>query len=78
MDLIALRRNQGAYARNLRRPPGPHPVRGAERRRLLVGAGRAVRAVAVLEAHPRLGLVAGATLVGEQDAPDPLNAVLAD
>jgi hypothetical protein len=31
----------------------------------------------VLEDHPRLGLLAGTTLVGEEDAPDPLNAVLA-
>jgi GT2 family glycosyltransferase len=78
VDLIALRRNQGAYARN-------HGVRRARTRYVALSdddswwePGALIRAVAVLEAHPRLGLVAGATLVGEQDAPDPLNAVLAD
>jgi GT2 family glycosyltransferase len=78
VDLIGLRRNQGAYARN-------HGVRRARTRYVALSdddswwePGALTRAVAVLEAHPRLGLVAGATLVGEQDAPDPLNAVLAD
>jgi hypothetical protein len=33
--------------------------------------------VTVLEEHPRLGLVAGTTLVGERAHSDPLNAVLA-
>jgi GT2 family glycosyltransferase len=78
VDVIGLRRNQGAYARN-------HGVRRARTRYVALSdddswwePGALTRAVAVLEAHPRLGLVAGATLVGEQDAPDPLNAVLAD
>jgi GT2 family glycosyltransferase len=78
VDLIGLRHNQGAYARN-------HGVRRARTRYVALSdddswwePGALTRAVAVLEAHPRLGLVAGATLVGEQDAPDPLNAVLAD
>ena len=78
VDVIGLRRNQGAYARN-------YGVRRARTRYVALSdddswwePGALTRAVAVLEAHPRLGLVAGATLVGEQDAPDPLNAVLAD
>ncbi len=35
------------------------------------------RAVAVLDAHPRLGLLAAATRVGTGEQPDPLNSVLA-
>lgn len=39
--------------------------------------GALTRAVSLLDSHPQVGLVAGATLVGPEDAPDPLNAVLA-
>ncbi len=77
VELVVLRRNQGAYARN-------HGVRRARTRYVALSdddswwePGALTRAVTVLDAHPQLGLIAGATLVGEQDAPDPLNAVLA-
>lgn len=36
------------------------------------------RAADLLDRHPRLGLLAARTLVGEEGADDPLNAVLAD
>ncbi|MGW0497514.1 glycosyltransferase family 2 protein [Streptomyces sp. NPDC003007] len=36
------------------------------------------RAADLLDRHPRLGLLAARTLVGEEGAEDPLNAVLAD
>lgn len=39
--------------------------------------GALARAVEVFEAHPRLGLLAGAIAVGPEERPDPLNAVLA-
>jgi glycosyltransferase involved in cell wall biosynthesis len=39
--------------------------------------GALVRAAAVLDAHPRLGLLAGSIAVGPEERPDPLNAVLA-
>jgi GT2 family glycosyltransferase len=35
------------------------------------------RAAGVLDAHPRLGLIAASVLVGEQARPDPINAMLA-
>ncbi len=39
--------------------------------------GALARAAAVLDAHPRLGLIAGSIAVGPEERPDPLNAVLA-
>jgi GT2 family glycosyltransferase len=77
VELVSLRRNQGAHARN-------HGVCRARTRYVALSdddswwePGALTRAVAVLDACPRVGLVAGATLVGEEDSPDPINAVLA-
>ncbi len=39
--------------------------------------GALARAAAVLDAHPRLGLLAGSVAVGPEERPDPLNSVLA-
>ncbi|WP_095756540.1 glycosyltransferase family 2 protein [Streptomyces xinghaiensis] len=39
--------------------------------------GSLARAARILDAHPRLGLLAAGTLVGPDDEPDPLNDVLA-
>ena len=39
--------------------------------------GALTRAVQVLDQWPEVGLIAGATLVGEQAEPDPINAILA-
>lgn len=39
--------------------------------------GALARAAAVFDAHPRLGLLAGSIAVGQEQRPDPLNAVLA-
>ncbi|HEY0717334.1 MAG TPA: glycosyltransferase, partial [Streptosporangiaceae bacterium] len=77
IELIALRRNQGAYARN-------HGVRRARTPYVALSdddswwePGALTRAVTVLDACPQVGLLAGATMVGEEADPDPLNEVLA-
>jgi GT2 family glycosyltransferase len=77
VELVALRRNRGASARNV-------GVRRARTRYVALGdddswwePGTLTRAVTLLDTAPRVGLVTGATLVGPLDTPDPLNAVLA-
>lgn len=75
--LIALRRNHGAVARNA-------GVRRAKTRYVALSdddswweEGSLRQAVDVLDANPRLGLVAPRILVGPQSAPDPTNEVMA-
>src|ERR1700744_2345008 len=77
VELIRRRRNRGAYARNLgvRRARTPYVALTDDDSWWEPGA--LTRAVKVLDAYPQLGLVAGATLVGERDTPDPINEVLA-
>lgn len=77
VELIARRRNQGAAARNVgvRRARTPYVAFSDDDSWWAPGA--LTRAVSLLDSHPQVGLVAGATLVGPEDAPDPLNAVLA-
>ena len=77
VELVALRRNRGASARNV-------AVRRARTRYVALSdddswwePGTLTRAVTLLDTTPRVGLVTGATLVGPLDTPDPLNAVLA-
>ena len=77
VELVALRRNRGASARNV-------GVRRARTRYVALSdddswwePGMLTRAVTLLDTTPRVGLVTGATLVGPMDTPDPLNAVLA-
>ena len=77
VELVALRRNRGASARNV-------GVRRARTRYVALSdddswwePGTLTRAVTLLDTTPRVGLVTGATLVGPLDTPDPLNAVLA-
>ena len=75
-DLVTLRRNRGAAARNV----------GAARAATRYVAfsdddswwepGSLGRAVAVLDGNPRVGLVAARTLVGAAGVPDPVNAVM--
>jgi GT2 family glycosyltransferase len=77
VEVVELGRNLGGHARNF----------GVRRARTLYVAlsdddswwesGALTRAVQVLNAHSEVGLVAGATLVGEEADPDPINAVLA-
>ena len=77
VELITLRRNLGACARNVgvRRARTPYVALSDDDSWWEPGA--LARAVAVLDASPRTGLVAAATLVGPEAAPDPLNAVMA-
>jgi GT2 family glycosyltransferase len=77
VELIALRRNLGAYARNLgvRRARTPYVALSDDDSWWEPGA--LTRAVAVLEASPRTGIVAAATLVGPGNVPDPINALMA-
>jgi GT2 family glycosyltransferase len=77
VDVVALARNRGAVARTL----------GAARATTRYVAfadddswwapGSLARAVALLDAHPRAALLAGRILVGPQERPDPLCAVMA-
>lgn len=77
VEVIALERNLGACARNA----------GAARAATSYVAfsdddswwepGSLRRAVAVLDGHPRLGLVAAQTLVGPAGTQDPVNALMA-
>jgi GT2 family glycosyltransferase len=74
VDLVAFDRNRGAPARNL----------GVERARTPYVAfadddswwapGALARAADLLDAHPRLGLLAGRILVGPSQEPDPVCA----
>jgi GT2 family glycosyltransferase len=76
-ELVTLPRNHGAWARNL----------GVSRCRTRYVAlsdddswwepGSLTTAAAVLDACPRVGLLAARTLVGPQGTADPLNAILA-
>lgn len=47
-----------------------HAIRGVCGRRLLVGAGALARAEQLLDEHPRLAVLAGRMLVGEEQQPD--------
>ncbi|HEY2523390.1 MAG TPA: glycosyltransferase [Streptosporangiaceae bacterium] len=77
VEVVALRRNLGAHARN-------HGVRRARTPYVALSdddswwePGALTRAVTVLEACPQAGVIAGATVVGAEAEPDPINAVLA-
>jgi GT2 family glycosyltransferase len=78
VELITLRRNLGACARNVgvRRAGTPYVALSDDDSWWEPGA--LSKAVAVLEASPRTGIVAAATLVGPEATPDPVNALMAD
>jgi GT2 family glycosyltransferase len=77
VELIPLRHNLGACARNagVRRARTPYVALTDDDSWWEPGA--LSKAVTVLEASPRAGLVAAATMVGPEDAPDPLNELMA-
>jgi GT2 family glycosyltransferase len=77
VELITLRRNLGACARNLgvRRARTPYVALSDDDSWWEPGA--LAKAVAVLDASPQTGIVAAATMVGPQAAPDPINALMA-
>ncbi len=77
VEVVTLGRNLGAHARN-------HGVRRARTPYVALSdddswwePGALTRAVAVLDSNPEVGLIAGATMVGESAAADPINEVLA-
>jgi GT2 family glycosyltransferase len=76
-ELIRLRRNRGAWARNV-------GVRRARTRFVALtdddswwAPGSLARAAAVLDASPRVGLLAARILVGPRLEPDPVNTAMA-
>ena len=77
VELITLRRNLGACARNVgvRRARTPYVALSDDDSWWEPGA--LARAVAVLDASPRIGVVAAATMVGPEATPDPINALMA-
>ncbi len=77
VELITLRRNLGACARNVgvRRAGTPYVALSDDDSWWEPGA--LSKAVAVLETSPRTGIVAAATLVGPEETPDPVNALMA-
>jgi GT2 family glycosyltransferase len=77
VELITLRRNRGACARNVgvRRAGTPYVALSDDDSWWEPGA--LSKAVAILDDSPRTAMVAAATLVGPEAAPDPLNAVMA-
>jgi GT2 family glycosyltransferase len=78
VELVSLRRNLGACARNagVRRAGTPYVALSDDDSWWEPGA--LSKAVAVLEASPRTGIVAAATLVGREAIPDPVNELMAD
>jgi GT2 family glycosyltransferase len=78
VDLVGLQRNQGACASNVgvRRARTPHVAFSDDNSWWEPGALE--RAAAVLDATPRAGMLAAATLVGPEGVPDPVNTLMAD
>jgi glycosyltransferase involved in cell wall biosynthesis len=78
VELVPLRRNLGACARNVgvRRAGTPYVALSDDDSWWEPGA--LCKAVAVLEASPETGIVAAATMVGPAATPDPVNALMAD
>jgi GT2 family glycosyltransferase len=76
-ELVELRRNLGAHARNygVRRARTPYVALSDDDSWWEPDA--LTRAVKVLDQWPGVGLIAGATVVGEEAVPDPINEVLA-
>jgi GT2 family glycosyltransferase len=77
VKLVRLRDNLGAHARNYGVCRARTPYVALSDDDSWWEPGALTRAVKVLDAYPEVGLIAGATLVGPPDDPDPLNAVLA-
>jgi GT2 family glycosyltransferase len=77
VKVLALRRNLGAVARNLGVRAARMPYVAFSDDDSWWAAGALQRAVAVLDRHPGLALVAARTLVGPEQHADPLTAVMA-
>ncbi|MFI7481874.1 glycosyltransferase family 2 protein [Kocuria sp. M1R5S2] len=77
VQVVALPRNVGAVARTVGARLARTPYVAFADDDSWWAPGALARAAAVLDAHPRLGLLAGSIAVGPEERPDPLNAVLA-
>ncbi|HST71850.1 glycosyltransferase [Kocuria sp.] len=77
VQVVALGTNVGAVARTIGVRLAGTPYVAFADDDSWWAPGALARAAAVLDAHPRLGLIAGAIAVGPEERPDPLNAVLA-
>ncbi|TVL89662.1 glycosyltransferase family 2 protein [Streptomyces sp. SAJ15] len=76
VTLLALDRNLGAVGRNRGVAALTTPYVAFSDDDSWWEPGSLARAAELFDAHPRLGLIAAATRVGPEAAPDPLNAVL--
>ncbi|MDG9701287.1 glycosyltransferase family 2 protein [Streptomyces sp. DH37] len=74
--LMPLPENRGAIARNLGLAAMETPYVAFSDDDSWWEPGSLRRAADLLEAHPRLGLIAARTLVGPEEEPDPLNVLL--
>ncbi|KIH99261.1 glycosyl transferase [Streptomonospora alba] len=77
VGVVELTRNEGAAARNAGVAANPAPYLAFCDDDSWWAPGSLERAAAAFDAHPRLGLIAAATLVGESECPDPINEELA-
>jgi GT2 family glycosyltransferase len=75
--VVSLRRNVAAAARNAGVLRAATPYVAFSDDDSWWEPGSLPAAAGVLNAHPRLGLIAASVLVGEQAQPDPINAMLA-
>ncbi|MGK5499841.1 glycosyltransferase family 2 protein [Streptomyces sp. URMC 125] len=75
--LLPLPENRGALARNLGASALETPYVAFCDDDSWWEPGSLARATALMERHPRLGLIAARTLVGPGEEPDPLNEVMA-
>jgi len=77
VEVLALRRNHGAPARNLGVLAARTPYVAFSDDDSWWAPGALQRAATALDGHPRLGLVAARTLVGPAARSDPVNTLLA-
>lgn len=78
VDVVALGRNHGSVARNIGVQRATTPYVAFADDDSWWAPGALAEAVEVLEAHPRLALLAGRMLVGEDERPDPVCELMAD
>jgi GT2 family glycosyltransferase len=78
VTVLRLHRNLGAVARTVGVAAARTPLVAFSDDDSWWEPGALGRAARAFERHPRLGLVAARTLVGEERVPDPVNAAMAD
>ena len=78
VDVVALDRNHGSGARNIGVERAGTPYVAFADDDSWWAPGALAEAVGVLDAHPRLAVLAGRMLVGEDERPDPVCELMAD